>query len=55
MAKDLKIPFPKSLIKSGSYYPKGFVDTENQRAELRRLLLEVLEGKRPIPVRASEK
>ena len=55
MAKDLKIPFPKSLIKSGSYYPKGFVDAENQQAELRKLLLEVLNGERSIPVRASEK
>lgn len=53
MAKDLKIPFPKSLIKSGSYYPKGFVDTENQQAELRKLLLEVLKGDRAIPVRAQ--
>ena len=52
MAQDLKIPFPKSLIKSGGYYPKGFVDTENQQAELRKLLLEVLKGDRAIPIRA---
>lgn len=55
MAKDLKIPFPKSLIKSGSYYPKGFVDTENQQAELRKLLIEVLKSERSIAVRPSEK
>jgi hypothetical protein len=51
MAKDLNIPFPKSLIKTGGYYPKGFVDAENQNAELRALLLEVLKGERPLPIR----
>ena len=53
MAKELGIPFPKSLIKSGGYYPKGFVDYENQQSELRALALEVLKGDRAIPVRAQ--
>lgn len=53
MARDLNIPFPKSLIKSGSYHPKGFVDAEIQQAELRKFLLEVLKGDRAIPVRAD--
>ena len=53
MAKDLNIPFPKSLIKSGGYYPRGFVDAENQLTELRRLLLEVLKGERAIPIKAA--
>ena len=51
MAKDLSIPFPKSLIKSGGYYPKGFVDAENQNAEMRTLLLEVLKGTRALPIK----
>ena len=50
MAKDLKIPFPKSLIKTGGYYPKGFVDAENQNTEIRALLLEVLRGVRAFPI-----
>ncbi len=51
MAKDLNIPFPKSLIKSGGYYPKGFVDAENQNTEIRSLLLEVLKGTRALPIK----
>ena len=51
MAKDLNIPFPKSLIKSGGYYPKGFVDAENQNTEIRALLLEVLRGARALPIK----
>lgn len=51
MAKDLNIPFPKSLIKSGGYYPKGFVDAENQNTEIRALLLEVLRGTRALPIK----
>lgn len=50
MAKDLKIPFSKSLIKSGSYYPKGFVNTELQQAEVRKLLLELLKNERSLSV-----
>lgn len=51
MAKDLNIPFPKSLIKTGGYYPKGFVDAENQNTEIRALLLEVLRGARALPIK----
>lgn len=51
MAKDLNIPFPKSLIKTGGYYPKGFVDAENQSAEIRALLLEILRGVRAFPIK----
>lgn len=51
MAKDLNIPFPKSLIKTGGYYPKGFVDAENQNTEIRALLLEVLRGARAFPIK----
>lgn len=51
MAKGLNIPFPKSLIKSGGYYPKGFVDAENQNTEIRSLLLEVLKGSRALPIK----
>lgn len=51
MAKDLKIPFSKSLIKSSGYYPKGFADIENQQAELRNLLIAVLKNGRPINIR----
>jgi hypothetical protein len=43
--------FDKSSIKTGAYAPQGYVDFENENTETRKLWLEILRGKRGIPVR----
>jgi len=43
----------KAQIQSGAYYPQGYVNVENDNAETRQLWLEVLRGKRQIPMKAE--
>jgi hypothetical protein len=54
MASDLKIPFTNSLIQQPSYYPKGHAFTVSQQNEMRTLALEVLKGKRSLPIHAVQ-
>ena len=43
----------KSQIKSGAYYPQGYVNVENENTETRQLWLEVLRGNRQVPMKAE--
>jgi len=53
MALDLKIPFSKSYITQPSYYPSGYVQTENEQQEIRALLLQLLKNERSIDMNAT--
>ena len=50
MAIVLDYDFDKTHIKNSSYSPRAHVDTEARDMALREGLLEVLAGKRPIPI-----
>ncbi len=50
MAKVLNYDFDKTHIKNSSYSPRVHGETEEQQNALRRGLVEVLEGKRSIPM-----
>ncbi len=54
MAKSLGYDFDEVQIKKGSYYPTGLGSVEEEQHALRRELLEVLDGKRRIPVGVFE-
>jgi hypothetical protein len=45
--------YVKSEIQKGVYYPSGYANTENEAAKTRTLWLEILEGKRQIPMKAE--
>ena len=42
--------FDEVYLKRGAYYPKYFMDTEQEQNTLRKQLLEVLAGNRRLPV-----
>lgn len=50
MSIALDYGYDKAHIKSGTYYPSGYEDNEVDHLEMRKLLLEVLRGKRGLPV-----
>lgn len=50
MARVLDYDFDKTHIKNSSYSPRAHGETEEQQNTLRAGLIEVLEGKRPIPM-----
>jgi hypothetical protein len=50
MAKSLGYDFDEVQIKKSIYHPVAHVDTEKEQNALRKLLLEVLNGNRRIPV-----
>lgn len=50
MARVLDYDFDKTHIKNSSYSPRVHGETEVQQNALRKGLIEVLEGKRPIPM-----
>lgn len=50
MAQVLDYDFDKTHIKNSSYSPKLHGDMENDQALLRKFLIELLEGKRSIPM-----
>lgn len=53
MARVLDYDFDKTHIKNSSYSPRAHGETEDQQALLRRGLIEVLDGKRPLPMSIS--
>jgi len=52
MALVLDYDFDKTHIKNSSYAPKIHGDIDSQQEALRKMTIEVLEGKRPLPVSA---
>jgi len=50
MARVLNYDFDKTHIKNSSYSPRAHGETEDQHAALRKGLIEVLDGKRPVPM-----
>jgi hypothetical protein len=50
IGKNLGYKFDKVYLKKGAYYPAFAVNVEQEQHALRRSLLDVLEGKRRIPV-----
>lgn len=52
MSLALGYSYDKSQIKSGTYYPAGYEDADFDHYETRKLWLEVLKGKRPLPMLA---
>jgi hypothetical protein len=54
MGKSLGYEFDEVQIKKGAYYPQGLGDVEQEQNALRRALLDLLEGKRRMPVALFE-
>lgn len=54
MALVLDYDFDKTHIKNSSYAPKAHGDLEAQQEAIRRMAIELLEGKRPLPVTAHK-
>lgn len=52
MAVSLGYKYDRSLIKGGTYYPKGHSEADQEFREIRKLFLEVLQGNRAIPMNA---
>lgn len=50
MGSQLGFNFDKTHLKNQSYYPQGYGDLEEQNAAVRQGLLDVLSGKRPLPL-----
>ncbi|MDZ7852155.1 MAG: DUF6680 family protein [Halomonas sp.] len=50
MARVLNYDFDKTHIKNSSYSPRAHGETEDEQAALRRGLIEVLGGNRPLPM-----
>lgn len=54
MSKSLGYNFDKVQIKSGSYYPSGYGETETDNYNTRKLWLEILNGKRTLPIHETD-
>lgn len=54
MALVLDYNFDKTHIKNSSYAPKAHGDLEAEQMQLRQMAIELLEGKRPLPVTAHK-
>lgn len=50
MGSSLGFEFDKVHIKKAGYIPKGYTDIEQEQNYIRRSTIEVLDGKRPIPL-----
>jgi len=50
MSTALDYNFDKVQIKAGSYYPSAYGETENDNYNTRKLWLEILQGKRLLPI-----
>lgn len=50
MAIILDYDFDRTHIKNSSYAPRGHFDTEAQQEAIRKSVIEVLDGKRPLPM-----
>jgi hypothetical protein len=53
MGRSLGYDFSKTQIKNGTYLPTAHTQTEDEQHRIRRLVLEVLEGKRDFPMRVT--
>lgn len=53
MSVSLGYSYDKSEIKSGTYYPAGWQEAENEQTEARKLWLAVLRGQRLLPIQSS--
>jgi hypothetical protein len=54
MSKYFKYDFDEVYLRRGAYYPKLFVDVEEEQHAVRRRVLEVLDGNRRLPVGVFE-
>jgi hypothetical protein len=54
MGKSLGYDFDPVYIKKGAYYPQGLGDVEQEQHSLRRQVLELLQGKRKLPIAVFE-
>jgi len=50
MGKCLGFDFDKTHLKTQAYYPQGYGDLENDQGTIRKSLIEILSGKRPLPM-----
>lgn len=50
MGKHLGFDFDKTHLKNQTYYPQGYGDLEAEQSTVRRAVVEVLTGRRPIPM-----
>lgn len=50
MAKALDYEFDKTHIKNQAYFPEGYGDYELDQTVIRKSLVEILSGKRPLPI-----
>jgi hypothetical protein len=53
MAKVLGYDLQQLDVLEGGYWPRGFADIETEQQQVRRSLLEVLSGRRPLMIRPS--
>jgi hypothetical protein len=53
MSKCLGYPFDKAAIESAAYYPKGYGEAEIENWAIRKLWLDVLQGKKQLPMKAE--
>jgi hypothetical protein len=50
MGNHLGFDFDKTHIKNQSYYPQGYGNLESEQTELRKAVIEIVTGKRPLPM-----
>lgn len=50
MGNHLGFDFDKTHIKNQSYYPQGYGNLESEQTELRKAVIEIATGKRPLPM-----
>ena len=53
MSQALGYSFDKIQIKAGSYFPSGYEEIENDKEQIRKLSLEILQGKKQLPILAG--
>jgi hypothetical protein len=54
MATTLGYDFDKTHIKRSSYYPQGYGDYENDHMIIRKGLVEIISGKKSIPMEVTQ-
>lgn len=54
MSKSVGYDFDKVRLKNGAYSPQGHVDIENDIFQIRKGVLEILNGRRPLPVKECQ-
>ena len=53
MSKALGYSYGKNEIKSGTYYPQGYLDADTENVQTRKLWLEILQGTRKLPMKVE--